>query len=329
MSDAAIRREPIFDALKGFAILWIVMFHIPNFEHCAIVRTYYAVPMFFVVSGLFFLTAPFVGWVKNRARRILLPMAFFYILAYIVYLVGWLIFERGSAGWGAAKELLALFNIHNPNPLAPLSLNYPLWFLLVLFNINVIYFLVVRLAHRNMVSVFVICGGLYLLGMWGQQNGVNGALFACQSLQYLLYFAFGNMVLPKIFAYIKSQNYRFIVLAISLVALVVLTIAGQYMSYYIIFMCRAISFMCLLLVLLSLIPEKLALFKLLTYFGRNSLIVFGVHTLIIWGILSFGLPMLGYGYGLFLWVLTVGLSYICILLINRFCPFLTGRLSRP
>lgn len=68
-------RDPVFDIMKGFAILFVIMSHsnVPFSPHVfASLRS----PLFFIVSGYFAKEWFFADFMKNGAKRLFLPLMF-------------------------------------------------------------------------------------------------------------------------------------------------------------------------------------------------------------------------------------------------------------
>ena len=73
-------RDPIFDIMKGFAILFVVMSHtfFPDISNKVFVSL--RSPLFFLVSGYFAKEWFFFDFIKNGAKRLLIPLLFTYLL---------------------------------------------------------------------------------------------------------------------------------------------------------------------------------------------------------------------------------------------------------
>lgn len=83
--------------------------------------------------------------------------------------------------------------------------------------------------------------------------------------------------------------------------------------------------MCKKLMTFRLVSES-KICKFMVFEGRNSLTILGVHMLVmgVMAILLKKIMPMGWSYYLILFVVIVVLSNICILLFNRYVPFLVN-----
>lgn len=66
-------RDPVFDIMKGFAILFVIMSH-TNLPYSSHVFVSLRSPLFFIVSGFFAKEWFFCDFMKNGVKRLLIPM---------------------------------------------------------------------------------------------------------------------------------------------------------------------------------------------------------------------------------------------------------------
>ena len=121
-------RDPVFDIMKGFAILFVVMSHTEcpwlSFHAFAYLRS----PLFFVISGYFAKEWFFCNFMKNGAKRLVIPLFFTSIIMLPVVYVLDLAYETHS--FDVAIKSLLLGTASWPVPLGEvyvLSVG-PLWF---------------------------------------------------------------------------------------------------------------------------------------------------------------------------------------------------------
>lgn len=75
-TDSVKIRIEWVDLLKGFAILWLIVYHMHVFDW---MRS--PVPVFFFLSGLFFSEGKSFGvFVIKKAKSLLIPLLFFFVL---------------------------------------------------------------------------------------------------------------------------------------------------------------------------------------------------------------------------------------------------------
>lgn len=125
-------RIEFIDLAKGMCILWVVIMH------CNLFSTYIPginssqMPLFFVLSGLFFKTYGSYGsLIIKKINSILIPFLFFYLLAYaIFYTLDFL--QPGMIPQNQATGILDVFTQRT-------YFNGPIWFLICLFWMNAIF----------------------------------------------------------------------------------------------------------------------------------------------------------------------------------------------
>lgn len=129
-------RIEYIDAAKGLCILLVVAMHLGIPE---IVPGAYnmMVPCFFFLSGYFYSTKDGLKQLlKKRTKTLLIPFMFWYILSYVIFYLGKLIYPDIS-NMTEATGILDCFTQKG-------YFNGPLWFLPCLFFINLISYPIIR-----------------------------------------------------------------------------------------------------------------------------------------------------------------------------------------
>lgn len=174
------------DLAKGICIVLVVFNHVSvalkvDYPLAEQVNSF-RMPLYFVLSGLFFKQYEgFVGFLKRKTNKLLIPFVFFLLATSVIPY--WLLHHENS--------LKGFFNEMN----GPMY-NFAIWFLLCLFEINILFYFIQwlagRLAPRHQV-VTVIAVSL-LLGCCGLILGLNRVwvpLYLATMLTALPFFAFG------------------------------------------------------------------------------------------------------------------------------------------
>ncbi len=144
--------------MKGLCIVLIVTGHVDTglFEALGantdrMFQTF-RVPMYYFLSGIFFKRYDgFFDFTRKKVNNILIPFAFFYLLAYLVQMgcnflpECWHVF--GPFHWGF---------IIQPLTQRYWDCNVPLWFLLSLFQVNVLYYLLQMLTRNRWLQLLVV-----------------------------------------------------------------------------------------------------------------------------------------------------------------------------
>lgn len=163
------QRVEYIDLAKGFAMIMLIYVHTSinypenPFAHswCRRMIGSMYVPVFFIMSGMFFSTRlPFGQWIKKKAKRLVVPFVCFYLLTYLMNCVicGILhVQTKNDFHWSD------VFQVFYKDVFA----NNVIWFLLALFWASILmYFVVkyVKIRPLRLCIVAILGGGGILLG---------------------------------------------------------------------------------------------------------------------------------------------------------------------
>ena len=169
------KRIDSIDLFKGIAILGIVWKHTFHPQWCDLIHIS---ALFFILSGIFFKDEPFIPFLKKKIRTILIPFLFFYILSYLARIAFYFRHFRTLHGF-AWDSLLEIFSISNTPDY--LTVNIPLWFLVCLFVMQIIFWCLNRVIPRNK---YRSCWFLVILAaLYAGYGTIESALFI--GFQYL------------------------------------------------------------------------------------------------------------------------------------------------
>ena len=192
-------RIEYLDLAKGLCILLVVFFHATTYFHTqtpiAYINRATRLPLFFFLSGCFF--KPYNGWldfIKRRTNQLLIPFVFWFIVTniFLVYLYSLLgihiIYTQPVGIWHEVVRFLR----------TDYFFNIPIWFLLCLFEINIIFYILYVFVHkvfkRN--QSLVICLMSILLGIVGlllRYYHIDSHFFVESALDEFPFFAFGYL----------------------------------------------------------------------------------------------------------------------------------------
>lgn len=315
-TDTHLNRIDYLDHLKGFAILWIVWWHAgcPPFA-----QPYYHVPIFFFISGLFFKrSVTFKELVKKSIKRIGIPFAFFYTISYPYRMIVYLWDHRTLVGfrWNC---ILDIFKIEWRADY--LYVNVPLWFLVCLFSLQLIYYFVNKLPDW---TIWIIAIGSSVLFVYTQY--LPTPFMINDAMHYITYFAVGNLIGHKLIVFLNINKNRIHLIIICLFLYIALKICNTYSTIEffsnIILHITTFTFIFFIFAVFSFIGNGYKR-SILKFYGLNSLIVLGLHVpvLIIYQrffhkvCTSFGL-----GEAFVCTLCTIITLYPIILMLNKFIP---------
>ena len=261
-------RIEYIDFLKGFAILWIVWWHTC---HPSFVNPYYHVPLFFVISGIFFKPYPFKTFIKKKTNTILVPFAFFYLVSY-VYRIGVHIWDNRTISGFPWLNILDVFKCM-PNG-DYLRVNVPIWFLPCLFNVCIFYYFLAKLPDWTR-YIYIILVVLFTNTI----TQISTPFFINDALQWTAYYALGDMIGKELLTIIKNKKRALIIIAFSIIIYAIIYLVPNTInqiadSIRINFL--TISFIFFVVSLFSFFTNNI-ITKSLKYYGENSLIVLGFH----------------------------------------------------
>ena len=180
----ASKRIEWIDLAKGFCILLVVQFHVSGYAGISFpgsmqIHTF-RMPLYFILSGLFFKQYEgFVGFLKRKINKLLIPFLFFFIVTSLIPY--WMLGHKFE--WPIVNDVYPAFN-------------EPIWFLLCLFEMNVLFYVIQlvagtisqRLKTIMVLALTILCG---IGGLALSVNQINLPLYFGSALSALPFFAFG------------------------------------------------------------------------------------------------------------------------------------------
>ncbi len=185
--------------LKCLGMFIVVSSHIQRHYGWYSIPLYsFVIPLFFLLSGMTFQRSKypkFVGFVKHRAKTLMLPYAIFSIVTWAFWVAFSLItHEDVDSYWMPFLQTLfaqgsGLFLVHNP----------PLWFIPCLFTVELIYYWIEALPDWGKVTssiALAILGSLmiqvwrgsFILLPWSMESAFASVIFYCVGNLLVKYF---------------------------------------------------------------------------------------------------------------------------------------------
>lgn len=179
------------DLAKGFCIALVVFTHVTGWVGVDFLFSDQAgafrMPLYFILSGLFFKQYEgFMGFLKRKTNKLLIPFLFFFFVTVVL------------PYWVMTPDLKHLYAY----PLKYLyrervvMLNEPIWFLLCLFEVNILFYLVQGFAgvvsskHKTplVVAISLVLG---IMGLLFGINHIDIPFYIDTAMSVLPFFAFG------------------------------------------------------------------------------------------------------------------------------------------
>ncbi len=295
------KRYDFIDLLKGICIFLVVWNHVSSrHQELSLIR----VPLYFFLSGLFFRTyGEFRIFTLKKTNNLIVPFVFFLLISLVVELLFFI--------WGIK------YSDNNGSN----ALIGPLWFLICLFWVNILYYaLSVLLKNRILIGVVV-----YLISYIGFTLGnidLNIPLYLDSALSALIFYHLGVEINKTKFSVFERSKYDFIILVILLIIFIftarhhaVFFYRNEFVGNYNVIL---LSSFCGILFLFVL-SKVIAKLPIVSFFGRYSIIVLGVH----WNIMHLlNFIFVGFGdyrkYIVFVSLMTI--TFFIIKLMVKFTP---------
>ena len=289
-------RIEYLDLAKGFCIILVVFYHILSFYGESVLVNYYCklfrMPLYFFLSGIFFKTYDgFMGFLKRKINKLLVPFLFWYLLsAVLLPIVFFRVFnitlnQVKTTNFG---DLLCNVFFVEDFP------NSAIWFLLCLFEVNILFYFIQFIAHRfqSKETIIVIVCSMVL--------GICGLVMGCLHFNLPCYIDSSFSALPFFcFGYLANNRYNVLKLNITKTKLVIIALSffvivgvccalGGELHYslkYNKFSILAALFVypCGLLGTLAviMISKVFNHIPVISYWGRFSIIILVTHKLIM------------------------------------------------
>lgn len=267
-------RIAYIDFMKGLCIILVVAFHIDTEafgKPYGFMLQQFRIPMYFFLSGLFFkLYGGFFDFARKKVNNIIIPLILFLIIGTCYYLGKNLLATHFNVG--KAFELM---------PLNPVKNNTPLWFLIVLFEVNIIYYLLQKFLPRWLTIVAALL--LSVVGYALVQAGYNLILYLDIALVAMPFFVLGSE--SRKLGLLEKGPHVVVRIALAVVVAVILFFFSErinmlhriYPSYFKLYMLPMLSIMTLVFVC-QYIKKPV---PIISHLGRYSIMVLGTHYFLI------------------------------------------------
>ncbi len=278
----ATRRVEYIDLAKGLSMSLIILFHIRDFHTTVEVGLeFFRVPIYFFLSGLFFKEYSSIKvYTLKRVNKLIIPYLFFFLTAYAAGIVCHFLhfYEKGLLEepfrWGMIGDIF--FKLGRGEDI---GYNSPIWFLLSLFEVNILFFLLHRWI-RNWKWRLAVCFlmGCAMVTAWTVTE--RWPYYLDRSLASLPFFAVGyatkGWILQEKELFRRRTGWLLCLGCFAFVygcALFPKEVRDIFLVHY----AAGFAGIALLLIFCRLL-ERL---PLISYLGRYSLIVLGFHTFFV------------------------------------------------
>lgn len=284
------KRIPWIDALKGWGIFLVTFAHLnPCLELETHIYSFHMCLFFFISGYLFRCNSSLKEFIFKKTKSLLVPFIVWNILAAFMSLI----IEKD-----VHATISNFFMINGAS-----CINRPIWFLWILFIVEVLYSVIMKINSSKWTSFAVLVGSL-LVWVILDRCDLRDFTFKLNLVPFaLIFYSFGNLI-KKTSIYSSVKKTRLIIVMIAVISLVASVVFGAMLNIRIIyssgkfgniFYCviAAISGTCFYFLLFENC-EFLGKVRMLCKLGENSMIImcsqflfFYVYDLIskkLWGI---------------------------------------------
>ncbi len=274
------KRLEYIDFIKGFGIFLVVL------GHATLPRSPYIysfhVPLFFFISGHFFKDKPVLENLKSKLRRIYLPFVIFNVLTWLFFLIVGLLKGVPAGKQSYIDIFRTIAGIDSSVPQ-----NGPLWFLLCLFSLSVMFMLInlIKSEYLRMIIVLALSVSGYFLS-----RTVTDMPFKIETAMVMALFFYAGNVFGR-YGFCEKFN------KLSAVAVFNISVLLSYLNYVVnrfnlklsgiervsvlensygnVFLFYLSAFCAIIFI--TVISIKIVRIGAVNYLGKNSLIILCIH----------------------------------------------------
>lgn len=336
------KRLGYIDFMKGVCIMLIVMHHTdanfydyiaPNLNNTL---QSFRIPMYYFLSGLFFKTYDgFNGFLRRKVNNLIVPFIFFHVGGFLVSAFTFHFIHPGSTfQW---MEILAPL-VHNK-----WSYTVALWFLLSLFEVNILYYTIKRCVKPTLLQAAIIAL-LSIVPLIMTRHSFTLPLMLDTALVGIAYFAIGAEVRAHRMLEPHKQDVWGAVIFLPVFFLIYqcagyIDIRERVLpNYFQLYIIPAIAILTMLWACKNVrfythntqskrVTSVYARIPLVGYIGQFSLIVLGTHDLILTPLdAAFaGVEISAPAMALLKWSITIAAMFIIIPVLTALFPKFTAQ----
>lgn len=284
------KRIDFVDLTKGICIILVIASHIGGSfdvldEHSFVPS--FRMPLYFFISGIFFKSYEgLFSFFIHKVNRLIIPFCFFYFTTFgAQYLLSKLV--PGSFQLPVQlQELLVVFDAHKL-----IDFNPPIWFLIALFNCNLLFYLVHFLRQHHLAWMFIVATIIGVIGFYLGKQRIELPFYIDVAMTALPFYVGGFWIRRYNFFLQPHRFDRFIPLFILMgvcgiflfatpVGMRTNSYAGHIWQFYL------AGFSGILMIML--LCKRIKRVPFISYIGKYSVIALGIHA----PILHFGFRIL-------------------------------------
>lgn len=325
------KRIEYINLAKGICILLVVFNHIHKVSDAPYLLAdcfkMFRMPLYFFLSGLFFKKYEgFVGFIRRKTNKLLIPFAFFFfftsfLFPNIIYIMS-----------GGTFKIDLLWSFVYPEFFP----NFPIWFLFCLLELNLIFYIIYLIAekfkHYNILFMTILSGAIGFCGYYLGYIKFNLYMFVDSAMSALPFFYVG--FITRKYTTILQPNSRMDKFNIPIACglLLITFVFAQHIDYSTNNFVN-VSFLtvygCGLTGIFSIIFFSKAIKKIpyISYIGRYSIILLCTHYIIVTYLNAFLKKFISSDWTIICinLVITISLYAIIIPFMKKYMPYVTAQ----
>lgn len=329
-------RIEFIDLAKGFCILLVVFYHITNHYKLEMPLDNFfkafRLPLYFFLSGMFFKEyGGFWDFCKRKINKLLIPFVFWLLMSFL--------FTYASNVFGIRIWTSYLYDSFSGTLFGVLKGSYPnapIWFLICLFEVNILFYICLYLSGHKMdktiqiiiISFLFACVGILLWAMH-----LRLPLNMDSSFTALPFFMFGYVISQRTNLLSLQEWDKYIPIIIIILFAVVYVFSPFYslknnnLNLYAIFAMYPTGLLGTLgIILLAKWIKKI---PVVVYWGRYSIMILVSHVFIYY-LISLTIPFFNRQNGsweimILNMLLTMGVCSLLIPFYKKYLPYVTAQ----
>ncbi len=279
-------RIEFVDLAKGICIMLVVLLHVFGEMSGVVIKvmSLFRMPLYFVLSGLFFKTYDgLIPFLKKKTNKLLIP--FLFVFFFIVVPTTFLLDLK------AGVEISWSSIFWDDNGKLNLGIDGTMWFLLCLFFNNIIFYVIFLLSKRNLNIIIIfsfVCG---IVGYFYNINNQYLLLWMDSALTAMPFFMFGYVLRKH--SSVLNENFTrkdFLLSMVALGALLLVYGFNEYCGKNVIGFARNEYDVPLLSLYIGgmsgtmfilLLSKYIGRLPVISYIGRYSIVVLLTHLLFL------------------------------------------------
>lgn len=295
----------------------------------------FRMPFYFLLSGLFFKPYNSFGeFIIKKTNRLLIPFVFFYLTITILWQ---LIFKvlMSLCMTSQKNSILGVLESMKVNFISDHFFNGPIWFLLCLFFMNILFYMLYRISVKSKYNILFLCILSFSVGFIGFYLGKHNIylpLYIGTAMSCLPFFMIGYFVRKYTNILIRRTYDKYLwIISIALFAYIYKN--AKYVFFFTndLTEVNLISFyLCGLLGTFAIlfISKGIERVQLISYLGKYSIMVLCTHSVIIeaFRMVYYHYMMNKYKAGILLFILIVLTETVIIIpFCKRYLPYVTAQ----